>query len=408
MRKIDGTSQGHNAAHRLAVLTLVVAAGAALSGCGSDKPAAQRYETGAPTVASRCALVVSDAGLREFYDLADLVAAGQRPDLAAMTAAADTPTWQFWRRSYLQEIVRPEPVGRAMHIAMLGRDELPDRQRDKTVRLDLVRNFELAIERRAEITAAVERFVADERGCQVKDRLRGFLPQSDLPDTLRLAFMVALPEIRFFEDVLLVDAGLLWASGQDQLVRFLASTVYKQRTLVDGRSPSQATGPAILLHCLRLVRNEGVAAYLDAMDEISFEPRHPILGRSSPKPDELCLAATRTLRSLDTNLTDARRREHTPDEQWMDFFRLFVAAGSWQSTGWFMAEVIVDRLGLERLQTDGRSVPAFFAAYHEAAAIAKPAPQAPPGSVARFVADPPAFSPENAAWLDHELRQLFP
>lgn len=417
MRKITGDPSPHNAPRRrrqaAPALGLVLLLGALSTGCGDsqDQATADRRTGGAPQAllaARSCPLLVSRAGLQDFWTLSDRIAAGERYSLEDLVELADSPSWQLWRRSYLQDIVQAEPIGRALFIALIGRDQLPERQRDRTIRLDLVRNFELTRDRRQEITAAVDRFIEQERGCEIRDRLQGYLPAAALPDTLRIEFMVGLPELRLFEDVFMVDAGLAWAAGQEQLTRFLTSTLYKRLTLVEGPIPGNARGVDILLHSLRLVRNEAVAAYIDQAPEIAFEPRHPILGRVSPKPDEFASQALRTLTSLDAGITQVRALAEPTDEDWRNLYRLFVGAQSWQPTGWFMARTIADQLGTARLQEVGRSVPDLVAAYQEAASGLPGTTEAGRGTLEWFLASAPAFSADNAAWLDRELRRLFP
>jgi hypothetical protein len=400
VRKITGPQQpakvsGSRCILCVALTALLLAVGAC--GDGQDEPAAHQ-------AAAACPLLVDTSALRAFWDLAD-----QSPgSLEAMIAEADGPVWRFWRRSFIHDVVRAESIGRAMFIALEGREQLPDRIRDRTVRLDLVRNFELSRDRRAEITAAVARFVEEEHGCEVFVLLQGWLPEAALPDTLRLTIMPGLPEIRFFEDIFLVDAGLVWASGPAQLVQFLASSLYKQRTLVEGPHPINTQGKDTFLHALRLVRNEAVPAYLDDMPEIAFDPRHTIIGRAAPRPDELCLQAIRTLRGVDAGLSHVLALAEPTDEHWQNLYRIFVGAQSWQATGWYMARTIADQLGRARLQEVGGSVPDFFAAYQEACGRLPASSSAPRGSLAYFLADAPAFSEANAAWLDRELRRLFP
>lgn len=399
MRKITGPQPAHNATGSLLVrLAPAIALLLVVGACGNGDQRADSW------TAVSCPLVIDDSALRSFWDLADR----DDPSLETMHAEAESNVWRFWRRSFIHDAVRAETVGRAMFIALVGREQLPERVRDRIVSLDLVRNFELTRDRRAEIVTAVERFVAEERGCEVFAALEGWLPATELPDTLRLTILPGLPEIRFFEDVFLLDAGLVWASGQVQIARFLASSLYKQRTLVEGSRPTSAQGADVFLHSLRLVRNEGVPAYLDDMPEIGFDPRHTIIGRAAPKPDELCLQAIRTLESVDAGLTRVLAIESPTQDHWENLYRIFVGAQSWQATGWFMSRTIADQLGVARLQQAGRSVPDFVAAYQEACGHLPDATTAPRGSLDWFLASAPALSEANAAWIDRELRRLFP
>lgn len=403
---ITRSRKQHNAARLAILLTAGISLGlyAACGGAGQD--AADRARP--PRAATSCALLVSDSVLHDFLHLVDRVESGANVSVREMTELADRPLWRTWRRSFFAEETSAETIGHALFVALRGTDALPEDMRGRVYRNDLVRNYRQTANRREQITAFLAQFTAAERACDIATLLRGYLTAADLPDTLRLEFVVGMPEIRLFEGVFLVDAGLAWASGQEQLVRFLASTLYKQRTLVDGPIPNSVHGSAILLHSLRVVRNEAVAAYIDDLPEVTFDGRHELLAAASFKPETVFRSATRTLSSLDGDLTLYLAKPSVTDEEWLDTYRLFVGAQSWQTTGWFMARTIVDRLGIEQLQQVGRSVPDFFAAYQNAATSPPRTAQAEPGSPAWYLAAAPALSESNWAWLEPELRRLFP
>jgi len=411
VRKITRPDQRHNRAGRAA---LGILAGGLLlaglgTGCSGDRPPAQgAAATGDVHRGAACPLVATRTGLAEFLDLADRVAAGEPVTVDAMVEVASSPVWDRWRRSFEPEAIPAAAAGRTLFIALVGQDALPPRLRDKTYRADLVVSYETTLARRAEITAFVDDFLRSDAACDVRTQLSGWLPAAELPDTLRIDLVVGHPEIRLFEDHFLVDASLAWAAGRQQLVNFLASTLYKHVAVVAGPAPANARGGDILLHSLRLVFNEAAPAYLDHMAEVAFDPRHPQLAKIAMNPDDLAGQAVLTLGSLDAGLTAIRRRPAPTDEDWLGLYRLFVGAQAWQPTGWFMAQVIADRLGEARLQAAARSVPDFYAAYQRACAA--PAGSAAPGvrTVAAQLANPPALSADNAAWLDRELRRLFP
>jgi len=408
VRMITGLGERHNPAGGLLSAAMAIA-WLITTGCGGDRPEVARELPAARSRgAAACPLVATDTGLAEFLALADRVAGGEAVPVEEMGAVAGRPVWDRWRRSYEPETLPAAAVGRMLFIALVGRDELPSRLQDKTIRADLVRSYEIALARRAEITAFVEGFIAEDVGCRVREQLAGWLPAADLPDTVRIDFLVAHPEIRYYEDHLHVDAGLAWAAGRDQLVRFLASTLYRDQAAIAGRQPASAHGPDIVLETLRLVYNEAVPVYLDDLPHLAFDPRHPLLAKAAPDVEDLGGQAARTLRAFDAGLTAVRGRPAPTDGDWLALYRIFVGAQSWRASGWFMARVIAGHLGEPRLQAAARTVPEFLAAYHEACAAAPGNRDAAPGSLAAHLASPPAFTPENAAWLDRELRRLFP
>ncbi len=406
MRKITSPTRRHNhaAAWLLAGAGLLFVA--ACGGGGDSQP--QKNAAGNVFRAEDCALVINDEALADFYDLADRVAAGEEVDVEAMGAVVARPVWDRWRRSFEPEHLTASRVGRALFIALRGRDALPERIRDKTAPSDLIGNFRVTLDQRERIEAFVEAFRTDELACGVFTVLADWIEPSAMPDTLRIDLMVGHPEIRLYEDHVMLDASLAWAAGRNQLVRFLASTVYRDVATIAGRDPDKAKGSGILLETLRLVRNEAVPAYLDDLIEVTFDPRHRLMANASPVPDQVCLQAQRTIISLDASLHHVLALPDAGDEDWTQLYRLFVGGRSIQPCGWYMARVIESRFGRDRLVAATRTVADFFAVYQEAALLSPAEPTTATGSVGWFLETAPPFSAENAAWLDRELKQRFP
>ena len=233
------------------------------------------------------------------------------------------------------------------------------------------------------------------------------MPAEQLPDTLRIDLLAGYPEMRRFEDHVLLDAGMAWASGRGQLPGFVASLVYRDVASLEGRQPANASGEAILLETLRLVFNEVAPAHLDQITTLVFDRRHDLLAGASPSPEAIGEQATRTLRSLAGGLRGVRAREPSDDAQWQQLYRLFVGAQSWQATAWFLGEVIDDRLGRARLHEAVRHPADLFAAYHEACAVPAKDDGATPQTLAWFVANPPSLGDGNVTWLTERLRAYF-
>ncbi len=358
-------------------------------------------------VSDRCALTVDRSAVDQFYRLADRVAAGEVVSLEEMGQVVSAPVWEHWRRSYHPERVPASRVARALFIALRDQDELPPRLRDKPYRVDLVRNYEVALDHRERILPFMEAFIADEVACGVAPYLDGWLPRAVLADTLHLEFVVGQPEIRLYEDRFLVDPGMAWAAGREQMVRFLASTLYRDRAVIEGTDPDRAAGPQIALECLRVVHNEAIPAYLDRVAEIAFDGRHPLLASRGAVPERFGDQAMRTLESLDTMLTRLRGWQDADDAQWEQVLRLFIGSQSWRPTGWYMARVIAAELGEPRLQEVAGSVAGFWTAYARAAARTPGEPTEPPGTVGALLQQAPRLSPQNVAWMDAELTRLF-
>jgi len=401
------TGDNRRATAVAALLVVAVASAAILTGCGGGGGASDGADAADRHVADGCALVMDTTALQAFWRAADRVAAGEEVTLEELGDVAALPTWELWRRSFEPERIAAAPVARSLFIALRGQEELPDRLSQKSYRIDLVRSYEATLERRPLVEQYVQTFRDRETACGVPELLAGWVPPEALPDTLRVDFVPGHAEIRLYEGHFMLDPGMAWAAGQAQIVRFLASTLYRDLATVEGPSPDQASGPEIALQAMRVVRNEGIPAYLDRMDEIAFDGRHMLLASAAPVPENLCDQAMRTLRSLDTVLTRLLAWDQVADEQWQQVYRLFVGAQSWQPTGWYMARVIADTLGEERLQEASRTVAGFWAAYHEAAAQQPAQPTARPGSVSYFLQQAPRLDDGTAAWIEEQLRRRF-
>ena len=398
---ITQPARHHNRTALVLALGLFLAAGC--GGGGGDDQA--QTAAGTVHVAGSCPMVTTDHVLAAFLDAVDR---GDAVTLEDCIALADGPVWSRWRRSFEPEVPSAEVVGRTLFVTLRGEEFLSKQLQTKKILNDLEVNYRVSREHRARIRRFVDTAIADDFGCAVRANLDGWVPADALPETLRFDFVVSHPEIRFYEDRFMIDGGMAWAAGQDQLGRFLASVVYKDTATIDGDGPGDAEGADILLQCLRIVRNEAVPAYLDNLPEVTFDPRHQLLKNASPVPEELCGQATRTLRTLDRNLSFVRAKDAPTRDDWLSLYRLFVGAQSWQPTGWYMARVIADNLGVERLQESSRTVPDFWSTYQEAAALMPETPTADRGMIEWHLQSAPSFSDDNAAWIDRELRRLFP
>jgi hypothetical protein len=335
------------------------------------------------------------------------VAAGEAVTVQEMGQAVSGRAWDHWRRSFAPERIAPARVARSLFIALRSQEELPPRLRSKAVEREQVRNYTFALEQRDRLTRYLEEFVASDVLCDVPKLLEGWVPADALPDTLRVDLVVGLPEIRYFEGRFLVDPGLAWASGREQIVRFLASTLYRDVAAIEGVDPDRAQGPDIALHTLRLLRNEAVPAYLDRLADIGFDGRHPVLAHAAVSPVDLCDQALRSLEGLDAVLTRLRSWEDPRQAEWPQVYRFFVGSQSWQATSWYMARTIAAALGEDRLREASTTVRGFWAAYQEAARTMPAEPDARRTSVKYFLQQAPPLSAENAAWVDRELARLF-
>ncbi len=396
MRKIAQPCRSHNASASRAATCLVVGLGVAFAGCQGTRPA---KTTPAVHVAQRCALVVDTSGLDAFWSAADRLQA--EPDTPAEVVGAAleaSPAWRRWRESYAPNVVSPAQLGRIVRAAVLGREGLPADELRKLTQRDTERSQAFTLAQRDRVQEFVTTVVAEETFCDVWTRVRPWIRPEVLPDTLRVDLLAAKAEIRLFEGHHLVDAGMALAGGREQLTRLLASVLYRKLEGLDGSSPGEVKGKAVLAETLRLVRNEGIVAYLDDLPTLFFDRAHPILGGVAPVPEDLCETARLNLQNLEQVVT--RQLARPADARDYEGVHLhFGGSRGWPATGWFMATVIARRLGEPRLQAAARSVPDFLAAYQDAARANPPSPGAAPGTVDHFVATAPVLSPPVLAEL---------
>jgi len=394
-----------------ATLALVLAGTLLAAGCdgggsGGDTAAGDADDAVRIHHAGACPLATTTYGLRAFLDVGERLRQSGEPDVDAAMALAELPAWRHWRRSYEPETIPREQLGLTVVASALGREALPPELAAKRYRQDFLVNQAFVLDNRDRILSFLDDLEASEALCRVRDRVDGWVRPEAMPDTLKLDFLAFNPEIRLYEGRFSVDAGLAFVSGREQLVRLLAGTLYRKVEAIAGPDPGEVEGEAIVAQVLRALRNEGVACYLDDMPRLSFGNEHPALRDAAPVPERLCRKAHRALDYVDDTL--ARLFAQPPDSA-RDFepvHRYFIGSRSLQATAWFMARVIADRLGEDRLQDASRSVAGFLRAYQEAT-TQKTAVSAERGSFAWSLQTAPAFRPEVYDQLQRVLQEAF-
>jgi hypothetical protein len=402
VRKIAQPHAPHNARARLAAAGLLLLL-AATTGCQDTRPGTT---TPAAHVARGCALVVDTSGLDAFWQAAEKLQA--EPVLTAAAAGAliaTDPVWRRWRESYEPDVVSPDQLGLVLRGAVLGTQSLAPDEATKLVRRDAARGQAFTLAQRARVQTFVDDFVAQEAACAVWPLARAWIRPEALPDTLHVDLLAAAAEIRLYEGHHLVDAGLALVSGREQLTRLLASVLYRKLEATAGPSPGEVAGEAVLAHSLRLVRNEGIAAYIDDLPNLFFGHEHPSLAGSAPVPEEVCATARLNLLNIERVVADQLSLP-AAERDFAGVHITFVGSRGWQATGWFMAAVIADRQGEQQLQAVARSLPDFVAAYQVAALANPPDPGAAVGTLAYFLATAPAFSPPVLAALRSSVTAL--
>ncbi|MBD3222983.1 hypothetical protein GF314_17270 [bacterium] len=403
MRKIVTTRRADNHATGAAVVLLTVLL---IAGCGGGDGEDQDPRASAPPTAP-CPMTVDDTAMRTFYAMVDRIEAGEDVSLDDLGRLFAEPELDRWRRSFAPDNIPQRWLARQLHIALIGEEGLPERLQQKSKQADLIFGYREAVKQRERIETHAASLLDGETLCRAYELLERWAPAEAIPDSLPIHLVVGYPEIRYHDGHVHLDPGLAWAAGHEQLPRFLAALVYREIAQYPGRPPHAATGPAILLESLRVVHNHVVPSYVEQTAEIVFDPRHSLLSGGSASPQSICEQAYRTLVSLDADLTRVRGLDRPSDEDWRRLYRLFVGAQSFQATAWYFGQIIAAHGGDDRLVAAARHPADMIAAYQEAALATEPAPGAPEESLDWYLTNPPAFSPENARWLDERLRAHF-
>jgi hypothetical protein len=389
VRKIAQPLAAHNARARLAAVVALSVLALALAGCRETHSSAA---ASAPRAAHGCRLVVDTSGLAAFFAAAERLQA--KPDTPAADVGAeleDQPVWNRWRRSFEPEVVPPTQLGRVLRAAVFGQESLTQIEAVKLVHRDAARCQAFTLAQRAPIQAFVDDFVAQEAACGVWPLARAWIRPEALPDTLYVDLLACNAEIRRFEGHHLLDAGLAYAGGSEQTVRLLASVLYRQLEATPGSAPGEVAGDAVLAETLRVIRNEGIGAYIDDLPELFFSREHPTLSGASPVPERLCETARSNLQMIES--VGARQVGQAAGARDFSGIHLnLVGSRGWQATGWFMARVIARRLGEPRLQAASHAVSDFVASYQEAALADPVKSDAAPGTLDHYFDTAPAFS----------------
>ncbi len=380
---------------------LVIATGGC-GGSGSEVPS----QTGVHT-ASGCPANVTTTGSDAFVAAADRAAAGDVMSPDDLQALVERPVWTLWRRSYEPEIASPEAAALTVFAGLRGLQALSPAQTVKVTRRDLMSCYAFDMQKRVAITKFLTAYVRDDASCAVWSLMRQWIQPTNLPDTLRIDFLPMKAEIRRYEGHFLVDPGLAIVSGRDQLTHMLTSVLYRAVEAVPGPRGDAVEGPDAVAQTFRVLRNEGVAAYIDDLPHLFFGREHPLLRNAAPVPEDICDQATRSLVYVDDALAHILAADE-PAPDYRPVFRYFIGAQSWQPTGWFMAAVIRDRQNEARLQQASRTVADFVDAYQTAALAESPSPPAPHGTAAYTVQHAPAFAPDVYVFIRSTLRADLP
>jgi hypothetical protein len=403
LRKIIHRCADHNP-DRLRPLVVGLAVGAllglsvlAVCGCSrqTEHSAAQETAKTAETATRTCPVVCDSGPWTAFRSLADRLAAGMdvpRPELAAYT---QLPQVGAWCRSLETSAPTASNVANWLEGAWWAEQGHQGDQKANRMRASMGALFRYAQTRGERIDSLVAEFVGGGRDCMMYELAEFWLDPDTIPSPLVLVFLPGSDEIRLFEGKVYVDAGVLAAGGSDQTARQVASLLYRSLAATPGTNPIEATGEQAVGQCLRVLKNEGIAGWIEQITAVAFDADHPTLSRVHIVPEDFYRKAQRTITGFSERLPAMLEDPAVMAQEGQSFARSLAASNAFTQTGIAMADVIASRLGVERLRAVRDSVPGFLAAYQEAAlANARPLPEPGTAGISLYESVP-ALEPET-------------
>lgn len=411
MRKITPESSVHNAAPRpttglfLAVLVLVIALG--VSACSGDK-GSEKDKTAADRPATPdCRIKTDTTAWTAFIEIADRVAAEEGVTHAEFEAYGDLPAVTLWRQSLKPGTPSSQKVGNWLEGTFWEELGRTGTQKANTDRTRFIRRFRYCVDKKEVIGLRLDELTGP-RICELMDLAEFWIEPANLPDNLNLYFLPAKPEIRISDNSLLVDVGAVAAGSTDQVIRQMGSLLYRNFQFETGESPGDLQGEPAIAHSFRVLMNEGITGWIEKAVYMEFDTDHPELYKVKIVPEEFFFKAQQAIGMMNRQLGSILDDEADLAEKGNSFVMHLAGMNAFSQTGYAMAAVISHRLGDERLRDSGRSVPAFLAAFQEAAEM-NPDPVPTPGllGVELYETVPP-LNPDLFTRLHALLETNFP
>ncbi|MDX2474492.1 MAG: hypothetical protein QNL91_12370 [Candidatus Krumholzibacteria bacterium] len=410
MRKIVHLTTDHNIARavtwpRLLIFLIALS----LAGCGQqDKSDSAAGAGGADKTGQDCQITMNIAPWTAFADMTNRMAAGQEVPRAELEAYCELPAVTAWRQSQAPNV--PRVVNMVNWIEGAWWDELGKTGKRKlnSNRVALGREYRYSQANGAEIDAMLAELATEARLCEIRNLADRWLSPGKVPTPLVLNFLPAMAEVRIFENEFIIDTGVLRAGGVDQTVQQIVTLLYRNLEAVPGDSPIEVDGEQAVAECLRVMMNEGVAGWIEQTTAIHFDRNHPSLYKVQIIPEDFFRKAQETAGNFERILPSLLADPAVMSAQGLSFARTLTGNNAFSQTGIAMATVITARLGEERLLAVRHSVPAFFAAYQEAALLNNnPAPE--PGTAGiELYESVPALSAAVYEPLLELLKRQFP
>ncbi len=415
MRMITQDSVRHNVAasgcipfHRkVLILLLLVIPILAVTACSQDAGTGEKSSAQAADPAADCAVITDTSAWTALKVVADRIAAGADVTKEELDAFGDLPTVTIWRNTQQPRVPSAQRLGNWLEGTFWKELGHEGKQKSNTDRSILMRSYRYSLGHRDLIDKRLAELTGP-RKCEVADLARLWVEPGLLPQTLTILFLPAKTEIRIFEGSLLVDTGIVGASSVDQVIRQMASLLYRNYQFVPGPIPMKQEGAEAVAHSLRVMMNEGLAGWIEQIVDLDFDTRHPALDRIALVPEDFFLETQETIALFNSQLGPMLDDEDRMAENGLAFTRLLAVGGSFVRAGYGMSAVIAAHLGEERLRAVSRSVPSFLAAYQEAASL-NPVPVPVPGALgSELFQTVPPLDPDIFNKLYAMLTRVFP
>ncbi len=355
---------------------------------------------------STCALTTDTSAWVAFEKLADRIESGANVTKEDLVAFGDLPTVTLWRNSLGDPIPTANRVGNWLESAFweeLGREGNQKRNTDRAI---FTRTYRYNLDNRDRIDKRLAELTGP-RKCDIDEMARFWVESDLLPETLDIHFLPAKTEIRIFEGSLLVDTGVVGAGNSDQVIRHMGALLYRKYQAIPGPNPIDLEGEEAVAHCFRVLMNEGIIGWIEQTVAFEFDSSHPVLYKVKIIPEDFFLKAQEAIDIMNGHLGSMLDNEATMVEKGQNFATHLAGMNAFSHTGFSMSAVIAAHLGQERLRDAGCSVPAFLAAYQEAAS-ANPVPVPVPGEpdIELYLTVPP-LDPEVFTKLEAMLTRFF-
>jgi hypothetical protein len=354
-----------------------------------------------------CDLTTDTSAWIAFKELADRIAAQEPVSQEELDAFGDQPSVTVWRNSLEPGVPAAHRVGNWLEGTFwkeLGRQ---GKQKPSTNRAIFMRSYHYSLDNRDRIDERLAELTGP-RKCDVADLAHFWIEPDRWSGELTIHFLPARPEIRIFEGSLLVDTGVVGAARVDQVIRSMAGLLYRKYQIEEGPNPIELEGAEAVAHLFRLLMNEGLAGWIEKTAIIEFDLKHWKLSKFLAVPEDYFAKTQQAVSLLNGHLGSMFDDEAVMTAKGQTLAEQMGVSNLIAQTGYGMAAVIDARLGEDRLRDAGRSVPAFLAAYQEAASLnAVPVPVPGKIGVELFQTVPP-LEVEVFTELHAMLTRFFP